>query len=140
MSDSRTEAAAALAYGRGVLDVLAIAEAAARAIEAQPEFKPTRHGFAVAALAELAVAGRELLIRAAPAETEKCRRPRHFPRSEEPSADPIRAALVVIANEPGDAGSIECPACRARLEWSRSPVNGHVWGRCETADCIAWMQ
>jgi len=38
-----------------------------------------------------------------------------------------------------DQGSIECPKCQKRLGFSVAKTNGHVWGRCETKGCLAWM-
>ena len=37
-------------------------------------------------------------------------------------------------------GVVECPICKGQLHLSQSAYNGHVWGKCETADCIAWME
>jgi len=37
-------------------------------------------------------------------------------------------------------GVENCPACKGRLHLSISAYNGHVWGRCETKDCLAWME
>ncbi|KMO39290.1 hypothetical protein VQ02_10130, partial [Methylobacterium variabile] len=47
-------------------------------------------------------------------------------------------ALRAIRAEPGDEGEIPCPDCAGRLRWSRAE-NGHVWGACETANCLRWM-
>lgn len=38
------------------------------------------------------------------------------------------------------AGTVECPACKGRLSYAIASRNGHMWGRCETADCLGWMQ
>lgn len=35
---------------------------------------------------------------------------------------------------------IECPKCKGRLHLSQSSYNGHVHGRCETEDCVSWME
>jgi hypothetical protein len=35
---------------------------------------------------------------------------------------------------------IECPACKGRLHLTQAAYNGHVWGKCETADCVSWME
>ena len=40
----------------------------------------------------------------------------------------------------GKQGVIECPACKGRLHLSQSAHNGHVWGKCETAGCVSWME
>lgn len=51
---------------------------------------------------------------------------------------------VVIAwrNEPplGKSEIIKCPVCEGRLHLSQAASNGHVHGRCETNDCVAWME
>ena len=36
-------------------------------------------------------------------------------------------------------GFIKCPQCGKRLKWSMSGINGHVWGKCETENCLSWM-
>jgi hypothetical protein len=36
-------------------------------------------------------------------------------------------------------GSIECPKCKKGLHFSVARSNGHIWGRCETGGCLAWM-
>jgi len=35
---------------------------------------------------------------------------------------------------------IECPVCKGRLHVSIAAYNGHMRGRCETTDCVAWME
>ncbi|MGI9507629.1 MAG: hypothetical protein ACR2RE_31705 [Geminicoccaceae bacterium] len=37
-------------------------------------------------------------------------------------------------------GVEECPVCDGRLHLSHAAVNGHVWGKCETENCVAWME
>lgn len=33
-----------------------------------------------------------------------------------------------------------CPVCNGKLHMSHSAFNGHVWGKCETEKCLAWME
>jgi hypothetical protein len=33
-----------------------------------------------------------------------------------------------------------CPACGGKLHLSHAGYNGHLWGRCETAGCLAWIE
>jgi hypothetical protein len=40
----------------------------------------------------------------------------------------------------GIRGEVECPACKGRLHYSVASVNGHLWGKCETPECLSWMQ
>jgi hypothetical protein len=40
----------------------------------------------------------------------------------------------------GKAEVIECPACKGRLHLAQASSNGHVHGRCETPDCVSWME
>lgn len=36
---------------------------------------------------------------------------------------------------------VDCPACgTGKLHLSISSYNGHVWGRCTTENCLAWME
>ena len=39
----------------------------------------------------------------------------------------------------GSKGVIECPACKGVLRYSVSGGNHHIWGKCETKGCLAWM-
>jgi hypothetical protein len=36
-------------------------------------------------------------------------------------------------------GSIVCPKCAGDLNFSVAKLNGHIWGRCLTADCLQWV-
>lgn len=45
-----------------------------------------------------------------------------------------------ISSGGGAVGVIECPKCKGRLHYSRAASNGHVWGKCDTPHCIAWME
>lgn len=38
------------------------------------------------------------------------------------------------------SGTVECPVCKGKLHLSQSAYNGHVHGKCETADCVQWME
>jgi hypothetical protein len=38
------------------------------------------------------------------------------------------------------SGVIKCPACGGGLHVSHAACNGHVWGRCETDGCAAWIE
>lgn len=40
----------------------------------------------------------------------------------------------------GGRGQIECPICKGNLHYSVASYNGHLWGKCETEGCVAWMQ
>jgi len=37
-------------------------------------------------------------------------------------------------------GVITCPVCEGNLHVSHAAYNGHVHGRCETEDCLSWME
>lgn len=37
-------------------------------------------------------------------------------------------------------GTVECPICKGTLHLSQSAYNGHVHGKCETQDCVSWME
>ena len=38
------------------------------------------------------------------------------------------------------AGVKICPVCAGRLHLSHASLNGHVHGKCETKDCVSWME
>lgn len=40
----------------------------------------------------------------------------------------------------GKSEVIECPKCRGRLHLSQSSYNGHVRAKCETADCVNFIE
>jgi hypothetical protein len=35
---------------------------------------------------------------------------------------------------------VECPICKGKLHLSQSSYNGHVHGKCETPNCVSWME
>lgn len=37
-------------------------------------------------------------------------------------------------------GVLECPNCKGKLHVSHAACNGHVHAKCETEDCVAWME
>lgn len=37
-------------------------------------------------------------------------------------------------------GGSPCPVCGKTLHWTHAATNGLVWGKCETPDCLAWME
>lgn len=37
-------------------------------------------------------------------------------------------------------GVLECPNCKGRLHVRHAGCNGHVWAKCETKDCVAWIE
>lgn len=40
----------------------------------------------------------------------------------------------------GASGVITCPKCGGELRYSIAPRNNHIWGQCQTDDCLSWMQ
>lgn len=41
----------------------------------------------------------------------------------------------------GGKDSLPCPVCKTgTLHYSVASYNGHLWGQCDTKDCVAWMQ
>ena len=41
----------------------------------------------------------------------------------------------------GGTGSLICPSCgTGTINYSVASVNGHIWGRCSTSGCAAWME
>lgn len=37
-------------------------------------------------------------------------------------------------------GCVDCPVCGGKLNFSHAAINGHVHGKCETENCISWME
>ena len=40
----------------------------------------------------------------------------------------------------GKAEVIECPVCKGKLHLSQAACNGHVHGKCETDNCVFFME
>lgn len=40
----------------------------------------------------------------------------------------------------GKSEVIECPACKGRLHLAQAACNGHVRAKCETEDCVAFIE
>ncbi len=38
------------------------------------------------------------------------------------------------------SGTEACPICSGKLHLSHAAFNGHVWGRCETGNCVRWAE
>ena len=81
--------------------------------------------------------------------------PRRFPTEEESKAysEEVEARLSSLSSlmpilkkikqeHKGKSwqGTAECPRCHGKLFLSHAALNGHVWGKCETNGCLAWME
>lgn len=69
----------------------------------------------------------------------------YWRRSEEMFARHAKAMTVIAKVKKEHKGQIwqgveVCPVCGGKLHMSHAAVNGHVWGRCETKDCLSWME
>jgi hypothetical protein len=59
-----------------------------------------------------------------------------------------RAAIVAACGAPwkkgmsGNRGRIDCPVCGkpGALGFTRAGYNGHVHARCDTVNCVSWME
>lgn len=50
-------------------------------------------------------------------------------------------AKVKAEHKGRDAKIVEvCPVCGGRLHMTHAAYNGHVWGKCETENCLSWME
>ncbi len=49
------------------------------------------------------------------------------------------SARKAIKNDGRPSGIIECPACHGNLGF-QIHSNGHVWAKCETPDCLCWIE
>ena len=50
------------------------------------------------------------------------------------------SALKTIKEKKEPAGKITCPECGGNLHYTKASSNGHIWGKCQTEGCLAWMQ
>jgi len=48
-----------------------------------------------------------------------------------------REAIVATGLE---RGSVECPACKGNLQFTKASYNGHIWAKCETDSCLGWIE
>ena len=48
-------------------------------------------------------------------------------------------AINAIKNTGLKSGTIECPICKGEL-YFEVHSNGHIWGKCISQGCLAWMQ
>jgi transcriptional regulator with XRE-family HTH domain len=48
-------------------------------------------------------------------------------------------AINAIKKTGLESGTIECPICKGEL-YFEVHNNGHVWGKCVSQGCLAWMQ
>lgn len=70
-------------------------------------------------------------------------RPQRTPEEEaefKKHMEGLGEAIKRIRATKQNQGTIECPICQKKLGFSVAKSNGHIWGRCETAGCLAWMQ
>ncbi len=37
-------------------------------------------------------------------------------------------------------GMMQCPKCKGMIHWMVNGSRGHTAGRCETDDCIQWIE
>lgn len=52
-----------------------------------------------------------------------------------------RQAIVDAIEATGqEHGAIDCPSCAGGSLTYRRASNGHIWARCSTEDCVAWME
>ena len=35
-------------------------------------------------------------------------------------------------------GTVTCPLCKGKLNYTISKVKCHIWGQCETEKCLSW--
>ena len=63
-------------------------------------------------------------------------------KESEDSEKSLLDVLVVIAliPEKGNRGTVECPKCKGVVHWTRSAYNGHRHAKCETDNCLAFME
>ena len=48
--------------------------------------------------------------------------------------------VEVTSGRRGVSGTTDCPVCGKRLGYSVAGNNGHIWAKCETEGCVAWIE
>ncbi|KKN46563.1 hypothetical protein LCGC14_0671570 [marine sediment metagenome] len=49
-------------------------------------------------------------------------------------------AMKTIKDKTNARDSMECPLCKGVLHYTVAALNGHVHGKCETENCLGWME
>jgi len=52
----------------------------------------------------------------------------------------IKQCIEHADGKRGVKGTIECPRCGGVLHYAVVPSNGHMRGKCETDNCLQWIQ
>ncbi len=67
---------------------------------------------------------------------------RFIQRSEEHFKLVVPIIAAIKANNEGEntKGTVVCPICKGKLHWIHHAINGRVYGRCDTEDCVHWME
>jgi hypothetical protein len=52
----------------------------------------------------------------------------------------ILEAYKIIRGKPDLAGIIKCPKCSGQLHYRVAKLNGHVHAKCQTENCLSWME
>jgi len=60
-------------------------------------------------------------------------------KTTEGTSKALRLILLDSKGKKGIKGVIKCPACDGVLHYSIAECNGHIWGKCETENCLKWM-
>ncbi|TXM64607.1 hypothetical protein [Methylobacterium sp. WL120] len=110
------------AYRLGADLVTTMALAVAARIKTEPGLAEEERDAARAALLDL-VARTTLL--------EPLQARRSEPRS-------VSQARALVADAPGDEGTLPCPLCGVKLDWIR--VGEMTTAFCETEGCVAWVR
>lgn len=77
-----------------------------------------------------------------------------FPTAEEVAAEEAKmdkllnrtfvardAIVKATGGKRGVSGKIACPVCNTgELAYSVAGINGHIWAKCSTEDCVSWME
>jgi hypothetical protein len=54
--------------------------------------------------------------------------------------DRVQKAMKVIPRIPGATGTVLCPTCGKSMRYRVSVVNGHRRAKCETKDCVNFIE
>lgn len=54
-------------------------------------------------------------------------------------SEKMQEAIGRIRETKVNQGMVECPKCQSNLRFSVAKINGHIWAKCDTTGCLAWM-
>ena len=108
--------------------------------EAGVEYESVRNGASLPCLRKYNPANVQCPSQCFPTPEDARAKAEERERSMQVTLEGMRRCSKDANGRRGIVGSVECPKCNGTLRYSVASLNGHLWGRCDTAGCLSWMQ